>query len=79
MKTKISEAIEVLQKELKKDQSEGSYYHSWKANIAMAFKDEFDLSVYNIDSRVRGDIQEELDIHKIANDSADRFLQQLIQ
>ncbi len=34
-------AIKNLTKELKKDKSEGSYYYSWQANIAMAMYDEF--------------------------------------
>ncbi len=35
----LSKAIEVLQTELKKDKTEGSYYHSWQCNIAMAIRD----------------------------------------
>jgi len=34
--------IKELVEELKKDKSEGSYYHSWQANIAMAMFDELD-------------------------------------
>lgn len=34
--------IEDLVAELKKDKSEGSYYYSWQANIAMAMYDELD-------------------------------------
>lgn len=63
-----------LVEELRKDQSEGSYYHGWKANIAMAFQDE-----YNFENKRYSSVchtQEE--IHKLSNDAADRFLQQLI-
>lgn len=65
---KLEKAIKVLQKELEKDQEEGSYYHSWKANIAIAFQDEYKM--------VSG--MGKPNIHKISNDAADRFLQQLI-
>ena len=34
------EIIKDLIEELKKDKSEGSYYYSWQANIAMAMFDE---------------------------------------
>jgi len=34
--------IEKLVNELRKDQSEGSVYYSWQANIAMAMYDELD-------------------------------------
>ena len=37
MKTNLTKD---LIKELKKDKSEGSYYHTWQANIAMAMFDE---------------------------------------
>lgn len=57
-----------LVKELRKDQSEGSYYHSWKASIAMAFIDEVN-SVPDVFKN---------DLHNNANNAADRFLQQLI-
>lgn len=33
-------SINKLKLELSKDKSEGSYYHSWQSNIAMAFVDE---------------------------------------
>lgn len=39
MKTELSAAINTLTKELSKDKSKGSYYHSWQCNIAMAFTD----------------------------------------
>jgi len=38
--TNLSEAIKVVQQAMLEDQSEGSYFHSWQANIAMAFYDE---------------------------------------
>jgi len=54
--------IEKLVNELRKDQSEGSVYYSWQANIAMAMYDELDGKA----------TQEE------CNNAAKRFLQLLI-
>lgn len=34
------DAIDHLREDLSKDKSEGSYYHTWQANIAMCFYDE---------------------------------------
>ena len=38
--TTLPEAIKVLQDALSEDKEQGSYFDSWKANIAMAFYDE---------------------------------------
>lgn len=54
--------IDKLIEELKKDQSEGSYYYGWQSNIAMAMYDELD-----------GKITKEE-----ANRGAKRFLNMLI-
>ena len=59
----ISKAVDILRAELKKE--EGTYI-AWKANIAMAFYDEWRRN-------------EKKDIHKIANKAADNFLKQLIE
>jgi len=67
-KPSLEEAIKVLCKELE----DKDYYRSWKANIAMAFKDEF--------VRQRNDSEESSeDIHLIANNAADNFLKQLMK
>jgi hypothetical protein len=58
--------ITKLIEELRKDNSEGSYYYSWQANIAVAMQD-----AYN-------DAKDKADIHKISNDGAKRFLDLLI-
>ncbi len=63
---KLQEAVEVLCKALKENED---YYRSWKANIAMAFKDEY--------SRTPEVFKH--DIHTIANEAADNFLKQLIK
>jgi len=59
--------IEKLIEELRKDKSEGSYYYSWQANIAVAMQDAYD------------DAGDKTDIHKISNDGAKRFLDLLIR
>lgn len=56
------EAVEHLCSELLKD---SGYYDSWKANIAMSFKDEFYRSYLN-----KG-------IHEISNNAAENFLDML--
>ena len=50
-------------KQLRKD---SEYYYSWQANIAMAFKDEYDSCDKKYKNRQ--------DIHEIANKGAKRFL-----
>lgn len=54
--------IEKLLQELRKDKTEGSYYYSWQANIAVAMQDAY------------RDATDKDDIHKISNDGAKRFL-----
>jgi len=64
--TTTKQAVEKLCKELKEDEG---YYIVWKANIAMAFKDEF----------YRTYPENELaEIHNIANNAADNFLKLLM-
>ena len=69
----LQEAIEVLQKHLKEDKSEGSYYYSWQANIAMAFVDEVDRNFTEIKSKTSNGIIE------TANQAAKNFLDLLIK
>jgi len=60
--------IERLQKELKKDKN---YFYAWQSNIAMAFIDEFRREAK------RGPSYKEL--HKIANNAAKNFLNDLLR
>ena len=62
----VPNAINVLQKELAKDKSEGSYYFAWLSNIAMSFVDAFEADLVDAD------------IYKIANNAAKNFLDLLI-
>lgn len=73
MSEKITKAIKVITEELEKDKSPGSYYHTWQANIAMAFYDE--LCIYEFGSRV--DI-EKSEMALLCNRAANRFLNLLI-
>jgi hypothetical protein len=68
MSEKISNAVKLLVKELKKD---NSYYYSWQANIAMSFKDEYNRYCKRYKNRT--------DIHKIANNAAKNFLNLLMR
>lgn len=60
--------------ELKQDKSEGSYYYAWQANIAMAFKDEFERRMGDQDTCVGKHT-----LHIIANEAAKNFLDLLIK
>lgn len=64
----VPNAMKVLKAALSEDKSEGSYYYSWQANIAMAFQDQFQRS-YDMDKG---------NIHQVANDAAKNFLDLLI-
>jgi hypothetical protein len=88
MKTKLKKAVEILCEELSKDKSEGSYYYSWQANIAMAFQDEWNRSKvgkFMNDNEpewlkdIVPDREEHRFVHKISNEAAKNFLNLLIQ
>lgn len=61
----LNQAVTKLQDELKDDKT---YYYAWQSNIAMAFYDE--MSKYGMSS--------ELPILEISNESAKKFLNNLI-
>lgn len=64
--TNISKLVEAL----REDQSNGSYYHSWKSNIAMAIKDTWD-------SEVTTGLRDS-NIMSFCNSAAERFLKLLM-
>lgn len=76
----LQEAIKVLQQELSKDKSEGSYYYTWQANIAVAFQDAVRRQTdpkskgYNLYDDTFGDDA----LHEASNDAAKNFLDLLI-
>ena len=61
----FARAVRKVVKTIKKDED---LYIAYKANIAMAFKDEYDRT------KVRGVYLNRRDIHKIANNAAVNFL-----
>ena len=63
MENQIKEAVQTLTKSLREDKD---FYYSYQANIAMAFKDEYDRSQKKYKNKT--------DIHKIANQAAKNFL-----
>lgn len=75
MTTELKNAVDTLCNALSEDKSEGSYYYSWQANIAMAFKDEFDR--YAKDKEIEGSAQN-FNVREIANNAAKNFLDLLI-
>jgi hypothetical protein len=64
---KLKEAVETLTKALKEDEE---YRRSWSANIAMNFKDEY-WKIYNFDGASENEF---IEIHEIANNAAENFL-----
>lgn len=69
----IEQAVKKLCEELNTDEG---YYIGWKANIAMAFKDEFHKKAGPPGEMVFVNSDE---LHEIANTAADNFLQLLIK
>ena len=69
MDNKLQEAVKTLIEALKSDED---YRRSWSANIAMAFKDEH----YRFAGDGAGSVGfvNRDDVHEIANQSADNFL-----
>ncbi len=67
----LKEAIEVLCNALREDTTEGSYYYSWQANIAMSIYDSFTGSEVEFIG--------EKNLLDICNKGAKRFLELLIK
>jgi hypothetical protein len=67
-------AIETLVDNLKEDEG---YRLSWQANISMAFKDEFSNYMAINHSTFKEEVENEVDIHEIANRASDNFLNML--
>jgi hypothetical protein len=72
MDNNLSQSVTTLVSELAKDKSEGSYYYSWQANIAMNILDQMvDEKLLIPGSRLY------VHFHEAANNGAKRFLDQL--
>jgi hypothetical protein len=65
MKTKFSKAVQTVTNEIKND---AELKESYKANIAMAFKDEYARR------RLEKNYVNSTDVHEIANKAAENFL-----
>ena len=65
-KINLGDAINRVCEEIKNDEG---YRIAWEANIAMAFKDQFNFSGHKHDPKV---------VHEVANKAAAAFLDQLI-
>jgi GH25 family lysozyme M1 (1,4-beta-N-acetylmuramidase) len=59
----IPDALAVIVKQLRDDKD---YYRAWQSNIAMAFQDSVTLAGYRFP-----------ELHKLANEAADNFLNNL--
>lgn len=73
-KPSLEEAIEVLCNALREDTSEGSYYYSWQANIAMAF---YDAVQEDLVDGEEGSINDKK-LVEYSNEAAKNFLNLLI-
>lgn len=72
---KLTDAVKVLTEALKKSNDQSSLYYTWQSNIAMPIIDTFNK--YAEENEIVGSAMN-LDIHKIANDGAKKFLDLLI-
>lgn len=71
-KAQLKDKLIIDLADMRNDNSEGSYYYTWQANIAMAFYDEY--------RREMGDSPKmNVFIHEIANNAAKNFLNLLIK
>ncbi len=72
METEISKAVKLVCKELKADPD---YRMSWQANIAMAFKDEFERGA-EFNTTPLTNVERDA-LHTAASKAADNFLNTL--
>ena len=70
-KSSIQHAMKILINSLRTDKD---YRRSWQANIAMAFKDEMSNWLTLNKPTFKDEIETELDIHEIANQASNNFL-----
>lgn len=63
----VAKAVERITSAMLEDKSEGSYYYSWQANIAMAFQDEWNRHDENKYCKSEH-------LHMVANNAAKNFL-----
>ncbi len=73
MEITLAEAIQKLRDELKKDQSQGSYFYGWQSNLAMSFVDVFNKKLCGQDQIVSS-----ATLYKVSNDAAISFLSKIM-
>jgi hypothetical protein len=66
--SEFNDALKIVRKHLQEDKD---LYHTYKSNIAMVFKDQYDRNTKKYKNRQ--------DIHMIANVAASNFLDLLIK
>lgn len=71
----IEGAMDIICAALNKNKSFGSYFYSWQCNIAVAFQDAYS----NYKEEMAKDQLTKEDIHKISNEAAINFLNQLLR
>lgn len=77
--TSVTEAMKVIRTALLENCLPGSYYHSWQANIAMSFYDEYKRQEEWKDNKLlEGQTATEIDLSELANNAAKNFLNLLI-
>lgn len=69
----LAKAMRIVCDELRRDQSEGSYYYAWQSNIAVSFYNE--MKTYS----ERNHLNLYMDLHTVSNNAAKRFLNLLIR
>jgi hypothetical protein len=67
----IKNAVQIVTQAIKNDPD---LYYAYQANIAMAFKDEYDKEAYRASHDYLEGFKPEADIHEIANNAAKNFL-----
>lgn len=72
---RLAGALSDIVREMSRDKSEGSYYYSWQANIAMAFHDEFTNMIER--GEIKAEFKHAFTFHDCCNNAAKRFLEQL--
>lgn len=72
---RLQGAVNDMVREMSRDKSEGSYYYSWQANIAMAFHDEFAKMMES--GEIEAKFKNSFTFHDCCNNAAKRFLDQL--
>jgi hypothetical protein len=72
MTEELKQSVKNLCDALRADKTEGSYYYSWQANIAMAFHDVFNEMM--LTGEIKAKFENSFTFHDCCNNAAKRFL-----